>query len=241
MELPRCARLRTLQLVDPPADCHRSLRFLAKFQALQQCLASGGEEYVVALDADAVIVRRTEACDIEVALGGRPLGMAEQTGIRGCAIGRPELRDHYIAHSLRFIAPSANAPTLKRFRFFNSGFVVGCREEIERVTAWSLAAIARAPQHQVGDHMIADQDYLQYWANNLRPEQCATLSWEWNHCEQWDPSFPRPGARVMHFSNFCNGPTASTLARMTAARSGALTRWSWRSVLRCAREGLGRA
>ena len=66
--------------------------------------------------------------------------------------------------------------------------------------------------------MISDQDYFQVWTNNLYPGSCRELSWEWNHCEYWDTGFPRTGARIAHFSNFCNGPARDTAARMRALR-----------------------
>jgi hypothetical protein len=70
--------------------------------------------------------------------------------------------------------------------------------------------------------MVADQDYFQHWANTLHPGACAELPWEWNHCEWWDEDFPAPDARILHFSNFCLGPTTDSIDRMdeTAAVFG---------------------
>ena len=89
----------------------------------------------------------------------------------------------------------------------------------ERLLPWAFQTIARQPgDHQIGEHMIADQDYFQYWANRLHPGTCAELPWYWNHCEYWDESFPRLGVLFAHFSNFCNGPADDTPARIRALR-----------------------
>jgi hypothetical protein len=44
------------------------------------------------------------------------------------------------------------------------------------------------------------------------------LPWPWNHCEHWDSGFPHEGAYILHFSNFCQGPSFMNMVRMWAAR-----------------------
>jgi len=40
----------------------------------------------------------------------------------------------------------------------------------------------------------------------------------WNHSNLWDSDFPRPGAHIMHFSNFCHGPQFAQISQMTYYR-----------------------
>lgn len=224
--LPRSRRVHTLPL-NVPNRAHRAYRFLQKFEALDGVLERYRGDFVIMLDADAVLTRALSDADLGAALGKRALGMVEQTGIVRSTMGRVEFLEHYRRHSLAFIAPAAVAPELDGFRFYNSGVVLARRAEMARIVAWARQHIAASDRdHQVGEHMIADQDYFQVWVNNLHPQSCAELPWSWNHCELWDDGFPRDGLRVAHFSNFCNGPVQQTAERMAALRRRGL-RWPW--------------
>jgi hypothetical protein len=185
------------------------------------------------LDADAVLVRKVSGSDVYAALDGHDLGMVEQTTIRGSGMGRADFLRHYTEYSLSFIAPGELPPSIDRFRFFNAGVALGTRAGIKRIANWALNAIENVSgEHHVREHMIADQDYFQYWVNNLHPGCCVSLPWYWNHCEHWDTPFPRRGAQVIHFSNFCNGPDAGTVKRMRAARKQRLTAFTRLSRVR---------
>ncbi len=185
----------------------RARRFLAKFTALEAMLTHTESPWVMLMDADAVLVRDLGARDIRRALDGRGLGMVEQTTIVNSDMRRPQFREHYQSHSLAWLDPGAQPPSLEEFRFYNSGVVLARRGEMERFSAWASGMLAQRPgDHRVGEHMVADQDYFQYYANNLRPGACQELPWYWNHCQHWDQDFPRPGAYVAHFSNFCLRP-----------------------------------
>lgn len=195
----------------------RARRFLAKFAALDAFLEHTDSELVILLDADAVLVRDITAEDIRRALDGRGLGMVEQTTILNSTMSRVDFWQHYKEHSLVWLDPGAQAPFLKDYRFYNSGVVLAQREEMERFCTWAMRVLAQRPgDHRVGEHMITDQDYFQYYANNLHPDSCRELSWRWNHCEHWDQGFPRPGAYVAHFSNFCLRPGWRQLLRIRA-------------------------
>lgn len=201
------------------SGAHRSWRFLGKFRALEACARSSTEDLVVFMDADALLLEPLDDRRIRTALNQHPLGMVEQTTITGSAMGRAEFWEHYRQHSLGFIAPNLAPPSPSSFRFFNSGVVLGTRRTIAAISQWALSEIRRSgSDHSIGQHMIADQDYFQVWANNLYPGTCQELQWEWNHCEYWDAPFPRRGARIVHFSNFCKGPAPDTAARMRALR-----------------------
>lgn len=221
---PTSQRLRVERLRnDATTKQSRASRFLLKFEALDACLHASDAPYLLMLDADAVLVAPTTSDDVRAALGDRSLGMVEQTGIRGSDMDRQGFLEHYARHSLAFLAPGTPAPPLSSFRFFNSGVVLARREEMAAILGWARQRMAAAAgPHCVGEHMIADQDYLQVWANALRPGACAELSWQWNHCEHWDADFPRPDARILHFSNFCRGPRRQDVAHMRAARTGRL-------------------
>lgn len=221
--LPGHPRVQVQTLPETGQNGHRSAPFLRKFLAIEACLRSTDARHLMILDADTVVTTNIDTAVVERSLDGLPLGMAEQSTIRGSTMDRSDFLDHYRRHSLAWIAPGVAAPDVERFRFFNSGVVLGARDELERLANWARETVDRTgPRHEIGSHMIADQDYFQVWTNSLHPGTCRTLSWKWNHCEHWDENFPRRGAYVLHFSNFCNGPTSRTLARM-AWRS---SRWT---------------
>jgi len=193
----------------------RARPFLNKFQALQDCLNHGRHPFLIALDADAVVVRRITSEMLEKELDGRSLAMVEQTGIIGSDMTRRELLDHYVHHTLVWFGNVAAAPPVDTFRFYNSGVVLARREGIQEFLNWAGEwRLQKKGAHRVGCHMIADQDYYQYWVNTLEPGTCTTLTWHWNHCEHWDDPFPREGAMILHFSNFCLKPTRLQIAEM---------------------------
>jgi hypothetical protein len=212
------SRLRVAEYSRYPG-AHRSWRFLGKFRALEACLRSSDEELLLFLDADALLLRPLDDRRMRAALNQHLLGMVEQTTVTGSAMNRAAFWEHYRRHSLAFIAPDLAPPLPSSFRYFNSGVILGHRVGVDAVTRWALAEIGRSgSDHTIGQHMIADQDYFQVWTNTLYPGTCQELPWKWNHCEYWDTGFPRSGARIAHFSNFCNGPAPDTAARMRALR-----------------------
>ena len=153
--------------------------------------------------------------DLRRALCGHDFGMVEQARITGSDADRAYFLDHYIDHTLKWFGHRGPPPALDAFRYFNSGLVLARREPLGEFLAWCEDVLGKAPaHHRVGAHMIADQDYFQFWTNTLHPGSCATLEWRWNHCEHWHQGFPRSGALVQHFSNFCHGPTDHGIARM---------------------------
>jgi hypothetical protein len=222
VRFPKTKRVKVNFVDELPTNHHRSERFLLKFVSLKRCLEGGSYDFIIQLDADALFAARVETRQLSEALGAFRLGMVEQTTIKGSTMGRADFLDHYRRHSLALIAPQAPPPSLDRFRYFNSGFVLGRAEEMVRVADWALSRIgeieASGGSHQIGAHMIADQDYFQFWAHNLHPGCCTALPWYWNHCDFWDEGFPRPDARVVHFSNFCQGPDQQGLKRIAAYR-----------------------
>lgn len=215
---PHGGRVRVHALDDGlPRIAHRAGPFLDKFRALDACLRHTTAERVVLLDGDARFVARTSADDVERALDGRPLAMAEQTTIRGSGMTRADFLAHYATHSLPWLGGGAVPPPTDAFRFFNSGVVLARRDGLAPLVAWALDRMrAAGDAHQAGEHMIADQDYFQLWTNTLHPGTCTTLSWDWNHCEHWDEGFPRAGARIVHSSNFCRGPSRTGSLRLAA-------------------------
>ena len=218
------SRIGQHYLLTEHSDNYRAQPFLLKFKALQACLASTQHRWLILLDADAIMVRPITKEMIRGALLKPGLGMVEQTTILGSSMSRTDFRDHYLQHSLTWLAPGAEAPDTSKFRYYNSGVVLGRRYEFQEFTAWALTALDRNPgSHSVGKHMIGDQDYFQFWTNNLRPDSRNTLPWYWNHCEHWDEGFPRKGSYILHFSNFCLEPTRWQILRMNLMR-----RKAWR-------------
>lgn len=218
-DLPRSPRVHLHPLDAPPPTGHRAQRFLLKFQSLEQCLRHFSHDWILQLDADVVLARPLRESDLRDALRGAAMGMVEQKGIRGSHMNRTTFLDHYVRHTLALLDPAAPAPRWEDFRFYNSGVVVAPRSTWEQLVSWALRTLIGIPgDHQVGEHMIADQDYFQYWANSLHPGSCRELPWYWNHCEHWDTSFPKRGVLFAHFSNFCRGPAENTPERMRALR-----------------------
>jgi len=221
LQLPPHPRLHPLYIPPPPPQSERPARFLLKFQAIDILLRQCQPDTLLLLDADAVLVRWTSESDLHRALEGAALGMVEQTTICGSSMARADFYDHYRAHTLAVLDPGGRPPALADFRYFNSGVVLGRAGEMAALSRWAIETIARTPTHLVGKHMVADQDYFQFWALQKNPGCCRTLPGAWNHGEYWDAVFPRLGARIVHFSNFCNGPDVTTPLRMRALWSGA--------------------
>lgn len=229
--LPAIRRLEIVELPEPSAPA-RAYRFLAKFDAMKLCCEVSGSDLLMLFDSDALVIRPTTTGDLRQALGGRSLGMVEQTTLRGTGWGRPEFHRHYVEHTLSYLAPGSAPPPRGEFRFFNSGVVLGTREEWQRLLEWAQAKVrSTGGNHHLGKHMIADQDYFQFWTNTIQPGSCADLPWTWNHCEHWDLDFPDPRARILHFSNHCLGPGRRQPFRMAlarlAARGGPATPLLW--------------
>jgi hypothetical protein len=186
---------------------HRSRPFLLKLHALQSCLEHTKADTILLLDADTAIVADLRHSEVERMLDGYDLGMVEQTTIRGSTMTRSDFLDHYRQHTLAWFNAPDLCPPLKQFRYFNSGVVLGTRQAFGRLLEWAIPLIARSSRpHQIGQHMIADQDYFQYWTNTVNPGCCRQLPWNWNHCQHWDRGFPHPKALIVHYSNFCMGP-----------------------------------
>jgi len=217
----KSSRLRSLALPNAATGTFRARMFLRKFQALQACLGAGHHSLVLSLDADAIVAGRIDRSMIEAALDGHDLGMAEQTRIRGGEVGRAELRAHYQNHTLAWFEPGRESYPPPDFRYYNSGVVLGSRDKLTEIAEWAQDRLAQSPgSHQVGQHMIADQDYYQYWVHAVEPGCCATLPWSWNHCRHWDEGFPRTDALILHFSSFCNAPSLQQIAQMALLRRG---------------------
>ena len=223
-------RVHQLPLKGSPGN-HRSYNFLAKFRVLQHCLEQSDADLILYLDADAVFTRQVTAADVRAALAGRELGMVEQVPPPGSEHSRAFFFDHYCNHTRRWFAAPGGPPPLERFHYFNSGVVLARRAGVEKFCAWALRTVNRlGARHEVGAHMIGDQDYFQFWANELCPESTTLLDWSWNHCEHWDGDFPRHGVRVAHLSNACHGPTSRSIWRLKALRTSPRIERVWRQV-----------
>ena len=242
LNLPSFSRIQIKPYNDLPQSRHRSERFLLKINALAHLLENTSHEWLILLDADAIFASAITKDRIVEDLADRPLGMVEQTTITGSNMTRKEFLDHYMNHSVAWISPGMVAPDLGHFRYYNAGVILGKRSEFAKFASWALNIIENATgDHQVGEHMIADQDYFQFWANSLHPGCCTTLPWYWNHCEYWDSDFPRPEALVLHFSNFCLGPDSRQIKRVRSLRkNGVLKAYSPALLRRIARLVLGK-
>jgi glycine betaine/choline ABC-type transport system substrate-binding protein len=80
---------------------------------------------------------------VQQALAKTGFGMVEQTTILGSTMNRSDFRDHYALHSLAWLAPEAKPPSLSDFRYYNSGVVLGHRQEFIEFSNWALAVLNR--------------------------------------------------------------------------------------------------
>lgn len=213
-------RLHRAWIALRPEESFRAAPFLLKLRALEICLRETRAERFVLLDADALFAAPIDAAMVDDALAGRGLAMAEQPRILGSELDRAAFLEHYRRYSLTLLAPGRAPPPLADFRYFNSGVVLATRAELARFLPWALATVAElGPRHEVGAHMVADQDYFQVWANTLHPGSCTTLPWRWNHAAAWDEGFPRRDALILHLTNSCRGPSAWRYLRLDLARA----------------------
>lgn len=220
LRLPRSPRLATEELEAPTRGGPRARPFLRKLAVLRDCLRTARSELLVHLDADALVVDRIDADAIAAALADRGLALAEQGPLGGSGTDVSGYHAHFVAHTIPWIDADARPPEAGSFRYFNSGVVLGTRRGWSEFLEWALETVERTgPDHRVGEHMIGDQDYFQFWAHCRVPGSVTPLPWQWNHCEHWDPGFPRRDAKVAHFSTFCVGPGRRELLRMRLLRA----------------------
>jgi GT2 family glycosyltransferase len=218
LDLPAHPRLTVLP-VTVDAVHGRPDPFLAKFRTVLERLRPGALEpdVVLMLDVDAIVVAPVTTAELAELLAGRDFAMAEQPGITGSTMARADFLEHYATHALPAIDPDAALPPLADFRYYNSGVVVARPDALRSLAAFALERYADPSRpHVRGEHMVADQDYVQYWCTTLHPGTCTDLSTDWNHCRWWDADYPRPGARIRHLSNFTQGPIDATLAELEA-------------------------
>ena len=196
-----------------PNPLSKADHFLHKFEIWKQALEGNNEEIFVHLDADASFTKNFSEELLEQHLGRFSIGMVEQPRVLGDhPLSRKDLYDHYIKVAHAAISPPSRKPSLQSFRYFNTGFVVFRRRGLENFLYWMDEKLPSTPR-EIEFSMVADQDFMQVYANCVASSEVTQLDWSWNHCELWDESFPNPAAKVIHMSNFCNGPLPSQMNR----------------------------
>lgn len=219
--LPSNPRLKVAEVTTSQSRLGRAGPFLAKFDVMDACLRSGSHPYVLVMDADAVVGRPISQDMVQQALAGQGLGLVEQTSVRGSTTDRSALKAHYRNHTLAWF--SIQAPPSKGFHYYNTGVILSKRAALRELVDWALGHLAgHCSTHLVGQHMIADQDYIQFWVHEKRPGICRRLPWYWNHCAHWDNGFPDPRALVHHLSFFCRAPRLHHVLLMSLIGSGHL-------------------
>jgi hypothetical protein len=199
---------------------------------MDACLRAMPHRFLLVLDADAVVGRPISDAMVLVALAGSGLGLVEQPQVRGSTTDRTALNAHYREHTLSWFGVPESAGHGGDFRYYNTGVMLATREALQQLVHWALEHLqGRLAPHRVGRHMIADQDYVQYWVNELNPAVCRPLPWQWNHCTHWDDGFPDPRALIYHLSSFCTAPRLRHLLVMALIGRGhlPLARWVGRS------------
>jgi GT2 family glycosyltransferase len=186
----------------------RAQPFMRKFELWHRILELSEFDYFVHIDSDAVFVDHLSEGEIREYLKESFLGMVEQNEIVGeVDFGITNLYQHYLNFSHKYILPDAQPVELSKFRFFNSGVVIFNREGLVRFLEWFEEIVGNLDgSFAIGPHMIADQDFLQIWANEIEPESAVSLPSVLNHSPLWHRDFPDSKAKIIHLSNFCNGP-----------------------------------
>jgi GT2 family glycosyltransferase len=217
--MPNDRRIHQTLLARQPG-LSRADPFLEKFAAWRACLAASADDIIMHLDADAVLVRPLSAGDVEAALGESGIAMVEQPTITGSTMARPDFLRHYAQNSLRFLAPGLPVPEPETFRYFNSGFALFRRAALTAFLDWAEDRRRHVPaHHDVAGNMMTDQDYIQVWLNSIAPGLCAELPGEWNASPLWSADLTLKEARVIHLSNFCQGPTPKTISLLQQFRT----------------------
>ena len=229
LESPKSnANLIQHELVSPKTDGlsetdffkHKGDWFLHKLKIWEQALSNSNAEFYLHIDADASATTSFSLQSLITALGDKSIGMVQQPRVLGDnPLGKKELYEHYLRVSHKAVNSGAPKSTLETFIYFNSGFVLFRRKALENFLQWATEIMVDMPR-EIDGQMVADQDILQVYANEIIPEDIAELDWRWNHCQWWDADFPNPDAHVIHMSNFCQGPTATQMNRLSVLSRG---------------------
>jgi len=216
--VPDDSRIRHYQVLQ---NDQSPRRFMTKLEAWRICLTETEADVLILLDADAVFITTAGSSELSGLVPEKKMAMVEQCFLSQFGWERFDYWRHYCETSLAAINSREKPPSPDSFRFFNSGFVVCGKTYLGDFLTWVDSVI-----HQVDFDLaaragitITDQDFIQFWCNNLHPNQTSVLDWSWNHCSHWDRGFPRPGARVIHFSSFYHAPTPEVIASMRIART----------------------
>jgi GT2 family glycosyltransferase len=194
--------------------------FLHKLKIWEKVLSNSNEEFYLHIDADASATTSFSLQSLLIALGDKSIGMVQQPRVLGNnPLGKKELYEHYLRVSHKAVNSGAPKSTLETFIYFNSGFVLFRRSALKNFLQWAAGIMVDMPR-EIDGQMVADQDILQVYANEIVPEVIADLGWQWNHCQWWDADFPNPEAHIIHMSNFCQGPTATQMNRLAVLSRG---------------------
>lgn len=194
--------------------------FLQKFKVWEDALASSNEQLFLHIDSDASITSKFSFERLLDELGDKSIGMVQQTRVLGDhPLEKQDLLKHYLAVSSHAVNSGARKPTEHQFKYFNTGVVLFRRRALENMLFWINKKLPILPR-EVNGNMVADQDLIQVYANEIAPDEIAELDWRWNHCEWWDRDFPNPEAAIIHMSNFCQGPVAAQMNRLALLSRG---------------------
>ena len=189
-------------------------RFIHKFKIWEETLSKSDAQFFLHLDADASVTATFSLTSLLNELGDKSIGMVQQSKVLGInPLGKKELYDHYVKVSHQAVNGVAPPPLLQDFKYFNSGVVLFRRKSLENFLAWASEILLVMPR-EIDGNMVADQDMLQVFANEIVPEEVKELDWKWNHCQWWDENFPSSHAHIIHMSNFCQGPTSIQMSKL---------------------------
>ncbi len=198
----------------------RPSRFIQKISGVLNIPELKRYDKVMLIDADAVVVAPISGFDIEKNLAAADFALVEQKMIRGSSMNRQRFFEHFCRYALPAIAPLSKAKDFPRFRYWNSGVVFARTEPLVELAKFVERGFSDGSAlHSPEGELVGDQDYFQYWLGREAGPRFRELPIEWNDCYWWNPEFPSPQSRIVHFSSFTQPPDQRTIQQMSEARS----------------------
>ena len=203
-----------------PETVERPGRFVQKITGVVNIPDLLRYDKVLLLDADAVVAAPINARDVEESLSDADFALVEQKTIRGSSMNRQKFFEHFCRFALPAISPLSVPSDFPRFRYWNSGVVLARTKPLIELAAFVEGTFReRGGFHSPEGELVGDQDYFQYWLGHEAGPRFRELPIEWNDCYWWNPEFPSPQSRIIHFSSFTEPPDEGILREMAAARS----------------------
>jgi GT2 family glycosyltransferase len=209
LEYPGRLQIVDLEAMNPGS---RASGFLGKFQTALEAPIGEEVDICVLVDVDCLLTTALDEETIVSVLGQSDFAMVEQKTVSGSTMKRADFLHHFSEVALPVIDSNECISSLEHFRYWNSGICIARLGALRELARFALQRFYDHPDlFSRGGHLVADQDFFQYWGSIRKPGSVATLEPNWNNCAHWDDEFPMSNAYFLHWSNFCLGPDNATL------------------------------